>query len=309
MQVITEEQVHRCLSFKTLIESLKLGFSMPAGTPPRHVYELDSKTHDAFAVLPAWNEQYIAVKAFTYFPNNAEQGYQSLYSKLMLFKRDFGEPLALIDGSSVTLWRTAAVSALASQYLSRTDARHLVFFGSGNLAEYMIKAHISVRPIEKVTIIARNTKKAEQLCSCLSTQYKDVEFFLGVSDEQTLASADIVSCATGSATPLFDGAWLSPGTHIDLIGNHHKNARECDSATITRSAVFVDSKVNVLNEAGELLIPISEGEFDARNVVAQLSEMNQLNYVRDKEQITLFKSVGMALSDLLSAGLVYRLNC
>ncbi|BBN81695.1 ornithine cyclodeaminase [Pseudoalteromonas sp. A25] len=308
MLVISAEQVHKCFSFEKLIESLKVGFARPSGSPPRNVYELNTVTHDAFAVLPAWNEHFIGVKAFTYFPHNEELGFKSLYSKIMLFNREFGEPLALIDGTSVTLWRTACVSALASHYLSNSDARHLVFFGSGNLAPYMIGAHLSVRPINKVTIIARNMDKANILLEQLSKQYVDVSFAVGVADEQTISSADIISCATGAKKPLFDGAWLSEGTHIDLIGNHHHDARECDSATIARANVFVDSRINVLKEAGELLIPIKEGIFSQSDVIAELSEMHKLQWQRQVDQITVFKSVGMALSDLLAAGLVYGLN-
>ncbi|MBD1584146.1 ornithine cyclodeaminase family protein [Pseudoalteromonas sp. S16_S37] len=308
MLVISPEQVHSALSFEQLVETLRIGFTKPCGSPPRNVYELNPVTHDAFAVLPAWNEHYIGVKAFTYFPNNFEHGYDSLYSKILLFNREFGEPLALVDGTSVTLWRTACVSALASQYLSKPDANHLVFFGSGKLAPYMIGAHLSVRPISRVTLIARNSDKAIKLCKLLSETYPHVTFEIGVSDERTISSADVISCATGAHEPLFNGAWLSDGTHVDLIGNHHKNARECDSTTITRASVFVDSRVNVLKEAGELLIPISEGVFSEQQVVAELSEMHTLQWQRSEQQITVFKSVGMALSDLLSAALVYGLT-
>ncbi|CAM3997060.1 ornithine cyclodeaminase family protein [Pseudoalteromonas byunsanensis] len=308
MQVISSEQVHQTLNFKSVIDELRLGFAKPAGTPPRNVYSLTQSSADAFAVLPAWNDEFIGVKAFTYFPNNANDGYESLYSKIMLFERSHGVPLALIDGTSVTLWRTASVSALASQYLSRKDAKHLVFFGAGNLAPYMIKAHLRVRDINKVTVIARNSSKAAQLIEQLRILYPDVEFLAGQSNQQTIASADIVSCATGSHHPLFDGSWLKEGAHVDLIGNHHADCSECDTTTIKRASVFVDSKVNVLKEAGELLIPIAQGVFSASDVVAELSEMHNMNWQRHSDEITVFKSVGMALSDLITASLVYRLN-
>ena len=308
MKIVTEQQVHASLSFNKVIDALKEGFSKPAGTPTRQVFELSDseENHDAFAVLPAWNEDVIGVKSFTYFPSNAEHGYKSLYSKIMLFDRLHGEPLALVDGTSVTLWRTAAVSALASQYLSRQDSAHLVYFGSGNLSRYMIEAHMSVRDIKKVTIIARNTDKSESLRTLLAEKYSDVEFLLGESNQATISSADIISCGTGAHNPLFDGNWLSDGVHIDLIGNHHRQFRECDSVSVVRSKVFVDSRKNVLNEAGELLIPIAEGVFSEQQIIAELSEMHQLKTVRAKTDITLFKSVGTALSDLLTSYLVYK---
>lgn len=310
MRIISVDEVHSSLNFNKVIESLRIGFAKPAGTPARQVFELseDESNHDAFAVLPAWNDEVVGVKSFTYFPSNAEKGFKSLYSKIMLFDRAHGEPLALVDGTSVTLWRTAAVSALASDYLSKKDAKHLVFFGSGNLSSFMIKAHMSVRDIKKVTIIARNKDKVQSLQASLAAQFPDVEFRGGESDQQTIASADIISCGTGSHEPLFKGEWISEGTHIDLIGNHHKQFRECDTATILKSKVFVDSRANVLNEAGELLIPIAEGVFDKNDVIAELSELKSLSFERRAQDITLFKSVGTALSDLLTAHLVYGLT-
>ncbi|TMO56624.1 ornithine cyclodeaminase family protein [Pseudoalteromonas phenolica] len=308
MKIVSEQQVHASLNFNKVIDALKLGFAKPAGTPTRQVFELSEseENHDAFAVLPAWNEEVIGVKSFTYFPSNAEHGYKSLYSKIMLFDRCHGEPLALVDGTSVTLWRTAAVSALASLYLSRQDSSHLVYFGSGNLSRYMIEAHMSVRDIKKVTIIARNKDKAESLRALLTEKYSQVEFLIGESNHKTISTADIISCGTGAHEPLFDGKWVSDGAHIDLIGNHHKQFRECDSACVVRSKVFVDSKKNVLNEAGEILIPIAEGVFSEHQIIAELSEMHQFDTVRAKTDITLFKSVGTALSDLITAHLVYK---
>lgn len=310
MQIIDKTQIDNALNFETLITAMQNGFAHDFGMPKRNVYQLDTNdsNHDAFAVLPAWNEQVIGVKAFTYFPNNALSGYESLYSKIMLFSRQHGEPLALVDGTRITLWRTAAVSALASRYLSREDSRHLVFYGSGNLAEYMIRAHLTVRNIKRVTLIARNVQKVTALQAQLQAAYKDIEFVIGQSNEATIYSADIISCATGSTVPLFDGNWLKGGTHVDLIGNHNSDARECDSQTISRSKVYVDSRANVLAEAGELLIPIKEGTFSEDNVCAELAQLAQQNsYARFNEtDITLFKSVGTALSDLVAANHVYQ---
>lgn len=311
MQIISRQEVINNLNYSTLIQALKHGFAQATGTPARQVFELDDSrnNHDAFAVLPAWNADVIGVKAFTYFPSNPQHDKATLYSKIMLFGREFGEPLALVDGTEVTLWRTSAVSALAADYLAPKDAKHLVFFGSGNLASYMINAHLSVRNYSKVSIIARNEHKSGQLVELLSSQYQDIEFVrYKRAIASVIASADVISCATGSHSPLFDGEWLSGGTHIDCIGNHHKHCRECDTTTVVRGRVFVDSRANVLNEAGELLLPISEGKFSAEKIVAELSEMAKNNLRRsDEHEITLFKSVGTALSDLIGAKLVYDL--
>lgn len=312
MKIIEKEQVISTLTFDALINALNTSFAGNFLMPQRQVFELQpgDPSHNAFAVLPAWDEEVIGVKSFTYFPQNGEAGFESLYSKIMLFDRAHGVPLALVDGASVTLWRTAAVSALAARYLAREDAEHLVFFGSGNLASYMIKAHLSVRNYRKVTIIGRNRDKVDSLISQLQSEFSEVAFVAGLSDKETIASACTICCATGSPEPLFDGSWVSVGTHIDLIGNHHKHCRECDTQTVTQSEVYVDGLTNVLNEAGELLIPMAEGAFSQQQIKGELADLCAKRVLGRQQQssITLFKSVGTALSDLVAANLVYKLS-
>ncbi|TMO86646.1 ornithine cyclodeaminase family protein [Pseudoalteromonas spongiae] len=312
MKIIEKEQVLSSLSFDALINALNTSFAGNFLMPQRQVFELQpgDPSHNAFAVLPAWDEEVIGVKSFTYFPQNSEAGFESLYSKIMLFDRAHGVPLALVDGTSVTLWRTAAVSALAARYLAPKDAEHLVFFGSGNLASYMIKAHLSVRNYRKVTIIGRNRDKVDSLISQLQSEISNVVFVAGQSDKEMIASACTISCATGSPEPLFDGSWVSAGTHIDLIGNHHKHCRECDTQTVTHSEVYVDGLTNVLNEAGELLIPIAEGAFNQQQIKGELADLcaKRVSGRQQESSITLFKSVGTALSDLVAANLVYKLS-
>ena len=228
----------------------------------------------------------------------------------MLFSRDNGVPLALVDGTSVTFWRTAAVSALASRYLSKIDSESMVFFGTGNLSSYMISAHLSVRQLKKVGIVGRNADKVASLIAQMHAQHSKVEFYAIAEGEveSAVRQADIISCATGSAIPLFKGEWLKPGAHVDLIGNHNHDRRECDTQAILNSSVYVDSRTNVLNEAGELLIPISEGVFNEADVLGELAQLCS-GYIpgrKSDSEITLFKSVGTALSDLVGAHFVYR---
>lgn len=312
MKVIEKEQVHSTLNFNDLIPALDKGFASDFNMPKRQVFELNPgcEKHNAFAVLPAWNEDVIGVKSFTYFPQNADAGFDSLYSKIMLFSRDHGVPLALVDGTSVTFWRTAAVSALASRYLSKEDSESMVFFGTGNLSTYMISAHLSVRNLKRVTIVGRNADKVASLITQMQKRHANVAFITCEQKdvETAVNEADIISCATGSATPLIKGEWLKAGAHIDLIGNHNHDRRECDTQAILNSSVYVDSRTNVLNEAGELLIPISEGVFSKSDVKAELAQLcaGEVSGRKSANEITLFKSVGTALSDLVGAHLVYQ---
>lgn len=312
MKIINTEQVQNSLTFAELIPLLKHSFSKPFHMPQRQVHLLspeDHSKHDAFALLPSWNDEVIGNKMFTYFPNNSvDHNLPGLFSKIMLFRRETGEPLALVDGTSVTYWRTAAISALASQLLSREDSQHLMLFGTGNLAAYLLHAHMSVRSLKKVTIWGRSANKVQKLINEFSPLYPEVSFYTSLDVSQEIPHVDIICCATGSKTPLFNGEQVNQGTHLDCLGNHMANARECDSATITKSRVFVDSLVNSLSEAGELLIPISEGVFNADAIVGELADMcKQPEILRQSaDEITLFKSVGTAVSDLVAAYLVYQ---
>ena len=308
MKVISAEEVHSALSYPELVDSLQEAYGAKYSMPPRQVFLLDENTNnDAFAVLPSWNDQFIGVKAFTYFPE-AEAPYKSLYSKILLFNRDHGEPLALVDGTTVTFWRTAGISGLATRLLSREDSETMLLLGTGNLAPYIIRANLSVRPLKKVMVWGRNLAKAEAVVETMQKEFSNVEFS-AIEDRQTACSeADIVVAATGSHEPIVLGEWIKPGTHTDFIGNHHADKRECDTALITKARVYADSKVNAFKEAGEILVPIKEGVFAEEGVIAELSEMCRGDAVlrENEEDVTLFKSIGMAMSDLVGAGLAYN---
>ena len=308
MKVISAEEVHSALSYPELVDSLQEAYGGKYSMPPRQVFLLDENTNnDAFAVLSSWNDQFIGVKAFTYFPEAAAP-YKSLYSKILLFNRDHGEPLALVDGTTVTFWRTAGISGLATRLLSREDSETMLLLGTGNLAPYIIRANLSVRPLKKVMVWGRNLAKAEAVVETMQKEFSNVEFS-AIEDRQTACSeADIVVAATGSHEPIVLGEWIKPGTHTDFIGNHHADKRECDTDLITKARVYADSRVNAFKEAGEILVPIKEGVFAKEGIVAELSEMCRGDAVlrENEEEVTLFKSIGMAMSDLVGAGLAYN---
>lgn len=309
MKIITADQVHATLGYPALINALGEAYAGDFSMPPRQVFLLDENpdNHDAFAVLPSWGSEFIGVKAFTYFPT-AEPPYKSLYSQILLFEREHGQPLALVDGTTVTFWRTAGISGLATRLLSREDSSTMFLLGTGNLAPYLIRANASVRPLSKVMVWGRSAQKADAICSAAREEFPNIEF-LAVSDrKRACESADLIVCATGSHEPLVHGDWVQPGTHTDFIGNHHATKRECDTKLITKSRVYVDSYANAMKEAGEILVPIREGAFREQAIVAELAEMcsGESPLRQSSEEITLFKSIGMALSDLVGAGMAYR---
>lgn len=306
MRIIEAGQVEQALDFPSLIDALEKGFRSDYGMPPRQVFQLagaGASSNDGFALLPAWNDTLIGVKAFTYFPDNEAAGFASLYSKILLFDRRHGVPLALVDGTAVTYWRTAAVSALASRHLSRPDSAELLLLGTGRLAPFLVAAHLVVRDLKRICLWGRDGEKAAALKMRLQAEHPGVEFVCVEDIARHATSADVIISATGAATPLLRGAWISPGSHVDLLGNHSPDRRECDSALIVNSTVYVDSLDNVLREAGELLIPIAEGVFGAAAIGGELKDLCRAGAPgrASRDQVTVFKSVGTALSDLIAA--------
>lgn len=309
MQFISAQQVDQVLDFPTLINALQRGFAADFQMPQRQLYALGAGS-SAFALLPAWTENSIAVKAFCYFPDNsaATPAVPILHSNILLYRRSNGQPLAMVEGSSVTCWRTAAVSALAARYLARPDSQHLLLLGTGALALPLLRAHLSEHKLRHISIWGRNLSKAAPLRDRLQQLYPALIVDVCQDLPATCARADIIVAATGAASPLLYGADIKPGCFVSLLGNHSPKQRECDTGLIRRAAVYVDDRQNVLNEAGELLIPMHEGHFRAEHILSDLAGLCRHNRnARDNPaQITLFKSVGTALADLLCAELVLQ---
>jgi len=310
MKIIGPDEVHAALSYPELVDELQSAYGGEFQMPPRQVFMLDERDDNtnAFAILPAWSDSLIAVKSFTYFPDNPRPKYQSLYSKVLLFDREHGEPLALVDGGTVTFWRTAGISGLASRLLSRENSETLLLLGTGNLATYIIRAQASVRSLKTVLIWGRTEANAEKVAAEMAEMLPHLEYRVVDNLEEACGEADIIVSATGSHEPLVHGDWVQAGTHTDFIGNHHATKRECDTALVVKSKVYADSYVNCFKEAGEVLVPIKEGVITKDHVVGELTEMcaGKVSLRESEDEITMFKSIGMAMSDLVGAGCAYR---
>ncbi|MDE0834954.1 MAG: ornithine cyclodeaminase family protein [Akkermansiaceae bacterium] len=309
MKIFTADQVHQTLSYPDFLETLASTFGGDFTMPPRQLMPLapEGPGHDAFAMLPAWNDEVIALKAFTYFPENQAPDL-TVYAQILLFDRKNGAPLALVDGTSVTYRRTAGVSALASRFLSRADSEEMLLINTGRLAPFLIDAHASVRPLKRVRIWGRNAEKANQLAKDLGQDRPELEITAIDDIESGCTSADLIVCATNSPQPLVHGAWVKPGTHTDFLGNHHPKHSECDTALVVNARVWVDSKTNCFREAGEILIPIAEGKIPSEHVLGDLAMLcrGEAPKRTSDDEITLFKSVGSALGDLAGARAVWE---
>ncbi|KAM7274115.1 hypothetical protein ACFE04_028779 [Oxalis oulophora] len=313
---ISTDQIHSTLTHKTLIQhfSTSLPSVSPTITSPiRQSHPLSpSSSSSSLLLMPCWSSSpslpYVGVKLVTHFPQNSALNLPGIHASYVLFSSTNGQTLASMDGTVLTLYRTACVSGLASQILAREDCKVLVMVGAGGLAPHLIKAHLAARPgLEKVVIWNRTMKKAVDLAEILRLEIDHVRFECAHDLEEVIGLGDIVSCATNAEMPLVKGKKLKVGAHLDLVGSFKHTMRECDDEAIRRGRVFVDNEA-ALEEAGELVGAFERGVIGRGDVAGKLVELINGEKIgrKNNEEITVFKSVGSGVVDLLTAKLVYE---
>jgi ornithine cyclodeaminase len=311
MRIISSTEVEQALRYGELIDAIDAAFRGDVTAPPRHHHTIaqPSGTDAKLLLMPAWTEageRFVGCKIVSVYPGNLAAGKPSVYGNYLLMSGDTGEALAVIDGTALTAWRTAATSALAARYLAREGAEHLVMVGAGALAPHLIRAHSTVRPIKRVTLWNRSRSRAIKTAFALHAA--GIEPLIADDLEAAVRTADIVSCATLSPTPLVRGAWLRKGTHLDLVGAYTLKMRESDDEAVRRARVYVDSRSGAPKEAGDIAIPLRKRVIAMKDIRGDLAELarGKAKGRRKDSEITLFKSVGNAVEDLAAAMLVWR---
>ncbi|WP_028355660.1 ornithine cyclodeaminase family protein [Bordetella petrii] len=307
MLIIDTEQTRRALAFPDVIAALRDAFLAGASVPPRHVHSIESGgARGTSLIMPAWNEQgYFGVKVINIFPENTRQGLPGLHAVYTLYSARTGVPLAQVDGDVVTMWRTAGAAALGASYLARPDARVLLIVGSGRIAGLLAPAMRAVRPIERVLVWNVRPEGARALAASLAGQGFDAQAVEAL--EPAVRQADIVSCATLSTEPLVRGAWLRPGTHLDLIGSFKPDMKETDPACFDGTEVYVDTD-EAPTKSGDLLAAFEAGVLAPAAIRGTLADLisGQAPGRTAASQVTVFKAVGSALEDLTLAAMVYE---
>lgn len=308
MIFLDEAQTAQALPFDRLLAALRRQFQVGCEVPPRHVHQVHTRNaQGTVLIMPAWTERYLGIKTVNIFPDNHRRGLPGLFSVYTLFDAHTGQALAQLDGNVITSRRTAAASALAASYLARADTRRLLIVGTGRVGRLLAPAYQAVLgSIEHIDIWGRSTLAAEAARDALQAQGIACNALSG-SLESAVRMADVVSTATLATLPVVQGAWLAPGSHLDLIGSFTPQMREADDDAFRHASIFVDTQ-EALEKSGELLGPISRGVFDARAVSATLAELCQGAQTgrRNAQERTVFKSVGTALEDLATAILAYE---
>ncbi len=302
VSILDKKSLEPLLNWHELIEWLIEGHRKPLPQINDHLMAFQEKR---LFNRVAWIEGLgSAVKTCTIFPNNSKQGIEPVNGMMTLFAEKTGVPEAIIDFLLVTKWKTAADSLLAASLLASPNPQKYLIIGAGTVARSLIEAFTSYYPDLEVFIWNRTESRALDLIReyqnhCNITHFVDLA--------QAVAMADIVSCATMSREPILKGEWISPETHIDLIGAFSPEMRETDDQTLKIGKIFVDYRLTTLDHIGELIIPIVNGTIQREDIIADFYEMESGRFARPTDDcITVFKNGGGGHLDLMTGRYIYH---
>ena len=309
MQFFDQNIVQKALPWSLLIDAIATGLQQPIESPARSHYE---PNHDDSTVLimPAWKQQdMMGVKLVSIWPGNSALGQSAVSAVYILISCATGNPIAVLDGTALTLRRTAATAALGARILARKDSQTLAVLGTGALSVPMVQAHLSAMTFERTLVWGRTPAKAQEVVARLELLGITAE--ASVDLQNTLGQADVVAVATTATEPFIRSAWIKPGTHLGLVGAFTAKMSEAEPALIARAQVFADSREAVLEKGGEVLHAIQQGLMAPSDIIAELAQLAlkpDHGWRADAQAITVFKSVGFASLDLIAAELVFKAN-
>ncbi len=310
MLILTREDLEQILDMRTAIDAVERGLVEHArGTvtmPSRHVVQVQDE--GTCFVMSAWlaGMKSLAIKVVSDFPGNRHKGLPSISGAVLLLDSDEGTPLCLMDGGYITALRTGAASALAARSLSLVDSQIAGIIGTGAQARTQILGLWTVRDIQLVKAYSLDPENIRRFCKEMA-DHLAVEAMVADGPEEVVRGSDVVVTATNSMTPVLKGEWLEPGVHVNSIGGG--SVFELDAEVYRRAKVVVDSKEGALEEAVDMKEAIARGIFSPDDIQAELGELvaGMKRGRVDNDEITLFRSVGMALEDAATAATAYGL--
>ena len=310
--LLAESDVRAVLSMDDLIDAMEAALAQfsagGARQPLRSVIEV-GPDHAVYAVMPAFvtDPPALGTKLVTVYGSNAARGLPTHLATIVLLDPETGALMAILDGRYITEARTAAVSAASARHLARGDARVLAVLGSGVQARSHIEAIARVRSLTDIRIWSRTRANVDVLIAEMQPHVR-APLHAAASASEAARGADIIALVTASRDPVLDHDAVSEGAHICAVGACRPNQREMDTALVRNARVFVDSRTGALAEAGDLVIPIQEGAFDASHIAGELGEVfgGRLAGRRSASEITVFKSLGMAIEDVAAARLAWE---
>jgi len=309
--LVNQAEVPRLLPMKECIDVMARAFAALARgestLPQRQIVWLPDRS-GALGLMPAQSTGLgaLGVKAVTFFPRNEGTSLDSHQGAVLLFESGRGRLLAVIDATSVTAVRTAAVSGLATRLLAREDAGDLALVGSGVQARTHLEAMRLVREIRRVRVASQSLDRARSFAEREGARH-GIPITPCATVREAVEAADLVCTVTSSREPVVLGEWLAPGAHVNAVGSSVASARELDSAAVARSRFFVDRREAALAEAGDFLLAKKEGAVGDDHIAAELAELvvGEALGRRGPGDITVFKSVGLAIEDVAAAHFIY----
>lgn len=253
----------------------------------------------------------LGVKIVSMYPKNVEKGLDSISSTMVLKDSKTGEICSILDGSYLTQLRTGAVSGAATDLLAREDSNIFALIGTGGQAKSQIEAVLNVREIKEVRVYGRDKEKAEKFAKKMKDELgKEFNFNIFATDtsNEAIENADIITCVTTSKNPVFDGKYVKKGAHINGVGSYTPEMQEIDPYILVNGdKIYVDTRDGVLNESGDFLIPIKKNKFSEADVTGELGELilGKIPSRENEEEITLFKTVGSGVLDVVTAKRIY----
>ena len=313
MLILSREEVQQALPMDEMIAATKDAYAaLSAGNAvvPQRIH-LSIPPHEGMSLfMPAYlhhqERDALAVKTVSVFPHNIERGLPIIHGAVLVLEADTGRPVALLEGGSLTAIRTGAASGAATDILARRDSRVAAVFGAGVQGRTQLEAICTVRSFEKVLVFDLQPGILQEFITEMAGSGPVPEDVQPVeSPQQAISTADVICCATSSTQPVFEDQHLKPGVHINGVGSFTAEMQEIPPQTVARAALFVDSRPAVLSEAGDIIKPLKEGRIDEHHIQAELGQVvnSQRPGRQNENQITFFKSVGVAVQDAAAARL------
>jgi ornithine cyclodeaminase len=311
-RLLTEDHVKAVLPMTALIQAMESAiarFSAGEVLQPVRTVLTVGPTRAYYGLMPAYIEQpaRMGAKLVTVFNHNHTKGLPSHLATIVLFDPETGALVALMDGRYITEARTAAVSAVSTRHLAKADAATLAILGSGVQARSHLEAYAEVRPLINVRIWSPHAASRERFVSDMQPH---VPARIEATDtaEAAVRGADLIVLVTSSPTPVIRDEWVSPGAHVVCVGACRPDQREMAPELVARGRLFVDSRAAALVESGDIVQGIREQRFDASHIAGELGEL-VLGRVKGRtrsDEITIFKSLGMAVEDVVAADLALQ---
>ena len=309
MLILTADDVRKALPMRAAIEAMKKAYaSLSDGTamvPLRT--RLSVPNSEALSLfMPAYvnspDGNALAIKVVSLFPNNPARGLAYIQAAVLVFDPETGQAIALLEGSSLTAIRTGAASGAAIDLLARQESKVVAVFGAGPQGRAQLEAACTTRDIETAFIFDATPEKARAFTREMQTRLEK-EIRVAASSQEAIKQADIVCTATTSTKPVFDDKDLKPGAHISAVGSYTPEMQEVPAETLQRAKIFVDSRSASLEEAGDIIQPMRAGLFDESHICGELGEivLGKITGRGSPEEITYFKSVGIAVQDAMAA--------